>query len=121
MTEETIVLTKQEFDSLPEYSCSIPTGTTIGKKWKMNRFAFVKFEDGIKREEWHLCEYVEHADPKLVGISYKSIVAILKLKDLGKCLECKSRPATTDYNGKGHYVCKTCNQKMNNYFDNEYK
>lgn len=27
-------MTKAEFDQLPEYSCTLPTGTTTGKKWK---------------------------------------------------------------------------------------
>lgn len=29
-----VQLTQAEFDALPEYSCSLPTGTTTGKLWK---------------------------------------------------------------------------------------
>lgn len=81
---ETIILTKQEFDELPEYSCSMPTGTTIGKKWKRNRFAFdPSYYDprtGNSIDEWYLHEYTQHVNPKMVGISTKLIVGILKLK-----------------------------------------
>jgi len=81
---ETIVLTEKQFKDLPEYSCSIPTGTTIGKQWKHNRFAFDPSardpRTGNTIEEWYLHEYIEHKDPGKVGISTKSIVGILKLK-----------------------------------------
>lgn len=81
---ENIILTKKEFDELPEYSCSLPTGTTIGKKWKKNRLAFVPSahdpRTGNSIDDWYLMEYVEHPDPKLVGIETKRIAGILKLK-----------------------------------------
>ena len=41
--------------------------------------------------------------------------------DLGTCVECKTRPATTDYNGHQHYVCKLCDDSLNRLFDEEYK
>lgn len=34
------VLTRKEFDELLDYSCSLPTGTTIGKRWKRNNNAY---------------------------------------------------------------------------------
>ena len=30
--EETI--SREELEKLPEYSCSVPTGTTVGKRWR---------------------------------------------------------------------------------------
>lgn len=71
---ENIVLTQKEFDNLLEYSCSLPTGTTIGKKWK-------KGWPYYKPTEWYLCEYIKHDDPDKVGISYKRIVAVFRLKN----------------------------------------
>ena len=41
--------------------------------------------------------------------------------DLGTCVECKTRPATTDYNGHQHYVCKLCDDSLNREFDEEYR
>jgi len=82
--EGTIVLTQKEFNELPEYSCSLPTGTTIGKKWKRNIYAFNPAycdpRTGNTIEDWYLCEYIPHPDNKLVGILYKHIVGVLKLK-----------------------------------------
>lgn len=37
------------------------------------------------------------------------------------CVECKTKPATTDYNSNGHYVCKLCDDSLNREFDNEYQ
>jgi hypothetical protein len=37
------------------------------------------------------------------------------------CVECKTKPATTDYNGNGHYVCKLCDDSLNREFENEYQ
>lgn len=79
---ETITLTQKQFDDLPEYSCSIPTGTTIGKQWKKNIYAFTNFSDKVKRQKWFLCEYIKDDDPKMVGILYKQIVAVVRLKQL---------------------------------------
>ena len=43
-------LSQTEFDKLPEYSMSVPTGTTIGKRWKHQD------PDGT----WMICEYTHH-------------------------------------------------------------
>lgn len=62
---EEIKLTQEEFDKLPEYSLTYPTGATIGKKWKCN---------WKLTGRWFLCEYVEHEDLKKVGILSTRIV-----------------------------------------------
>lgn len=54
-------VSKKAFDSLPEYSCSIPTGKTIGKVWKR------KCEDG-----WVIGEYTQ-ADEKNVYIQWRKL------------------------------------------------
>jgi len=58
-----------EFDALPEYSTTLPTGTTIGKKWKRHILS------GLNQGEWWLGEYVEdpNKDAKFVGITWKKI------------------------------------------------
>ena len=35
--DKTAVMEQADFDALPEYSCSVPTGQTIGKRWKRAR------------------------------------------------------------------------------------
>lgn len=37
------------------------------------------------------------------------------------CAECKTRPAVTDYNGHGFYVCKLCDDSLSREFDEEYR
>jgi hypothetical protein len=78
-------LTKAEFDALPEYSASLPTGTTIGKKWKRNNFAH---HLGLMRidvlgltflfpspADWWMGEYYDIDDPKKVGIRWSKILS----------------------------------------------
>lgn len=67
---DTITLTQEEFDKLREYSCSLPTGTTIGKRWKRNQNAFAP---GDNEPDWWMGEYVEHEDPDAVGTRYRKI------------------------------------------------
>lgn len=54
-----------EFERLPEYSCTIPTGVTIGKRWR-RREPYMLDAPVIGR--WYLCEYVETKDKNLAGI-----------------------------------------------------
>lgn len=58
--------------ALPEYSLSDPTGTTIGKVWKRN----IAWSEGPGHEQWVICEYVKHPDPKLVKIEERRPVLI---------------------------------------------
>ena len=64
-------ISQRVFDSLGEYSCSLPTGQTIGKVWKQN----MRFGRGGE-PEWVICEYVDHEDPKLIGINYRRPVVV---------------------------------------------
>lgn len=56
------VMNKSEFDALPEYSVSLPTGATIGKRWKR------KCKDG-----WLVGEYAPDPEPGYVQIKWKRI------------------------------------------------
>ncbi len=80
MELEQVTITQKEFDSLPEYSCSIPTGTTIGKRWKRHDGIFDPTYKGPYY--WYIGEYIDIGDPDKVGIRYKKIVAVLRLKAL---------------------------------------
>jgi len=59
---QTLRLTQKEFDDLSDYSCSVPTGVVIGKRWKRRR----DYYDESKG--WYIGEYVqdgpEHAKVK---------------------------------------------------------
>ena len=61
--EETII-SKEELDKLLEYSCSIPTGVIIGKRWKRSsRYVKTGFD-------WMIGEYVKSNKPGHVGIKW---------------------------------------------------
>jgi hypothetical protein len=68
LNDDLVVLTKDEFDALPEYSCSTPTGTTIGRLWKRKK----DYDDETKG--WKMGEYTPHYKPKTVGIRWRHIV-----------------------------------------------
>jgi hypothetical protein len=71
ITPKGILISWSEFDALPEYSCSIPTGTTVGKKWKRP----VPYE--IRTDPpntWVLGEYVECSVPGEIGIEWTPLI-----------------------------------------------
>lgn len=67
---ERVTLTPDEFNALLDYSCSLPTGTTIGKTWKRR----VDYHD--PSQGWLLGEYVESDKPDMVGIKWKRILVL---------------------------------------------
>jgi hypothetical protein len=68
---ERIILTSEQFEGLKEYSCSIPTGKSIGKRWKRNVNAYSDLP-----AQWVMGTYVPDADPMRVGIKWYRIVVI---------------------------------------------
>lgn len=67
---DTAVMDQEAFNALPDYSCSLPTGTTIGKRWKRRR----DYHDETKG--WVMGEYVTHRDPNLTGIVWRDIEVV---------------------------------------------
>ncbi len=64
-------LTPREFAALPEYSCSLPTGTTIGKRWKrLDGSHDHRFIAAGGKPRWMIGEYVRYvvtSDRRVVG------------------------------------------------------
>jgi hypothetical protein len=72
--EVTVKLTRAEFEALGEYSCTLPTGTTIGRRWKRNQNAYRQpvcahlhpwdgyKEPSFRGDNWWMGEYA--LDPK---------------------------------------------------------
>jgi hypothetical protein len=52
--ESHVVMTQREFDELLEYSCSVPTGQRIGKRWKIDRWFGSRLKNGPR---WWMGEY----------------------------------------------------------------
>lgn len=65
-----VVITRDELFSLPEYSCSTPTGTTIGKRWRRDVNAYRLPVVSADRHEWMIGEYVDIGSDVEVGIQY---------------------------------------------------
>ena len=55
---EKVILNRDEFAKMGEYSCNLPTGTILGKIWKCNRLAYAE----PPGEDWFMGEYAP--DPK---------------------------------------------------------
>lgn len=70
-TNAPICLSEKDFESLDDYSCSIPSGTYVGKRWK-RRFPYVHDPDVVP--VWTMGEYCECDTPGQIGINWRPIV-----------------------------------------------
>lgn len=74
-------ITAREFRALPEYSCSLPTGTTPGKRWKRLDGAHDRnFLAAGGKPHWMIGEYDPACPPgaKIIKIFwYRPIIQIL--------------------------------------------
>lgn len=68
------VMTQAEFDALPSYSCSLPTGTIVGKRWRRGH-------PYANPTHWWLGEYIEHPDPGYVGVRWRLIEVARDVRD----------------------------------------
>lgn len=57
--KQILVMSETDFDALPNYSFSLPTGKTIGKRWRRRC-----------RDGWLIGEYFEVPEQGLVGIRW---------------------------------------------------
>jgi len=79
--DSTALMDQAMLDALPEYSCSIPTGTTIGKRWKrgwcrcvadkIRNFGTCKIHNA-----WKMGEYKTSEEPGWVDIQWREIIVV---------------------------------------------
>lgn len=72
MTEDRVpelFLFRWELDSMPEYSTSLPTMTTVGRMWKRAAAGAA-----AGRKDWYVGTYAEHEDPEQVRILWFRVV-----------------------------------------------
>lgn len=81
----TIRMFKEDFDALLEYSCSLPTGTEIGKRWKRDQNAYLPlrklFFGWYKpkyRANWFVGEYAESKQEGKVDIIWRKPIIYVK-------------------------------------------
>ena len=74
-----------ELDSMGEYSCSIPTGTTLWKMWKCNKNAYRPNRPGEKPYPplWVVGQYIPHKNPEFVGIRWFKVKILEGPRPLG--------------------------------------
>lgn len=70
-TNAPICLSEKDFEALDDYSCSLPSGTYVGKRWK-RRFPYVHDPDVVP--VWTMGEYCECDIPGQIGINWRPIV-----------------------------------------------
>lgn len=68
----TVELSDAEFDALLDYSCSIPTGVIIGKRWKRG-------EPYGNPTQWFMGEYVASDEPEMADIRWSKIAVKMPL------------------------------------------
>lgn len=69
LDDDSAIMTRREFDDLDNYSCTIPSGTFVGKIWKRG-------EPYRDPSQWFLGEYTSHEDPDTIGIKWRRIYII---------------------------------------------
>ncbi len=74
------VLTVAQFLDLPVYSCTLPDGTTIGKKWARDINEPKRFHgpDKTIEPEWWTGEYIPSNLPGMVGIKWRRVKLVSK-------------------------------------------
>lgn len=71
MDDTHVILTQAQFERLPEYSASLPSGVYPGKCWRRHNGAH---DPRCKNPEWLFAWYGECDDPKKCSINYRKIL-----------------------------------------------
>lgn len=75
MRFEETVISREDLKALGEYSCSLPTGVVVGKRWRRNLNAY-RFDLKGAEPVWMIGEYVESEDdPEIIKIKWTWAVA----------------------------------------------
>jgi hypothetical protein len=74
-------ITAEKLKKLPEYSATLPTGQTIGKRWKRNIHPSCREQYGPsglppERCTWIVGEFYKHPDPNLTGILWYDVEVV---------------------------------------------
>ena len=73
--DDTAVMEPSDFENLLEYSCTLPTGKTIGKRWKCNK-SFGTRNPPV----WRMAEYADEPDqvtyPNMLRIIWRDLLVI---------------------------------------------
>lgn len=75
-----LYLSLRDFLALPEYSCTLPTGTTTGERWRAQHGAYNRLRPGEKRNlRWTIGEYGQpSADGETIAIYWYNPVIVVR-------------------------------------------
>lgn len=66
----------ETFEALPEYSAAMPTGTTLGKTWRVN----MSFQSGFSRKlpapDFWIVRRYEDAGSEMRGVAYRPVIRV---------------------------------------------
>lgn len=81
-----IVISRSDLQALPEYSCTLPTGTTIGKRWRRDTHivGIARPQDKPGPSEWVIGEYFDDGTPGMVAIRWSWAVSAPGVPHRGK-------------------------------------
>ncbi|MGD9915724.1 MAG: hypothetical protein AB7S80_16730 [Rhizobiaceae bacterium] len=81
---KTLTITRAEFSALPEYSATLPTGTTPGKRWRRHDGAHDEdFLASGGQPMWLIGEYGEvSADGKSVALHWYVPLVVIPGSDM---------------------------------------
>ena len=69
MSGPPVLLSREDFDALPEYSCTLPTGVTIGKRWKRRE----PYGAEPANAAWFLGTYIDVGEKDAAGVEWRRI------------------------------------------------
>lgn len=64
MKFSTLLISQEDFNRLPEYSLSVPTGAILGKRWKRRKHSTAECN------EFYIGEYVRSNEPGYLDIKW---------------------------------------------------
>jgi hypothetical protein len=70
--DKTAIVDQEEFDNMLEYSCTLPTGTIVGKRWK-RREPYHTRPIPQAPNDWYMGEYVDIGKDDKVGIVWRRL------------------------------------------------
>ena len=75
--DETAIMDRVYFEEMAEYSCSMPTGVFLGKRWKRDDTAYNHLRGKPPEPpHWVMGEYVKSDDLKMAATKWREVIVL---------------------------------------------
>jgi hypothetical protein len=74
LDEKTATIPLEHLEDLDDYSCTVPSGTVIGKVWRRHE----PYSRSTGNGAWWLGEYAKCADPEMVTIIWRELFIVVR-------------------------------------------